>query len=106
MLTIKEEPEGSDFYVLVEDGRCADAGGSCVEGSSDEWMAIAKAMATPGSTGVSFKRCAVRRRERSWIFYSPRNSDARELCPEVWDDEAPAFIAAVFNMFQIDGAGI
>ncbi len=72
-----DEPDGWDWWWLFHDDYRRPCGSS-VEGTSEEWLAIARAIKLRSS--VSFKRCAVRTllmhdgsKPLTFEFWSPRN---------------------------------
>ncbi len=54
---------------LMYSGRISDA---CVEGTSEEMLAIAAAI--KNGTSVDFRRCAADRVDNGYLLHSPRNS--------------------------------
>jgi len=61
-----------NWYVLTPGDGC-----TCVEGSFDEWNAIAEAIKANDVkllTGAGGRRCACRRSGDYFYFYSPRNA--------------------------------
>jgi hypothetical protein len=84
---LRPHPSMKNVTSLYYSGRISDA---CVEGTSLEMMAIARAIAADGE--AHFKRCAVKPSGDGFLFWSPRNSmeeafvpgpDARELADEI-----------------------
>lgn len=66
--------DDSDFFRLTGGSNWA-----TVEGSADEWLAIADAL-DELRDGVRFKRCALSKDPGGWELYSPRNASGPSDC--------------------------
>lgn len=66
---LEQDDETWDWLCLMEDGRYT---GTCVEGTTEEWIAIARAILE--GKDESFRRCAAHLRNGYYEFNSPRNS--------------------------------
>ena len=86
------QPIAGNGLTFMHSGRISDA---CVEGTAQEMLAIAQAIKDRGA--VDFRRCAVRVKNGTAYFCSPRNSLEDAEIPLADADE---FAEQVFSMLS------